>query len=275
MIQRLLTALHLLDLDIVLGVIAGGALARRAGHTDLPDVWFMVVPAVTWAIYVVDRLLDVWRRHGQPSTIRHAFHQRHRNALTAAVSAVLIAIGFVIVRTPLPASMWIAAVAGMVLVSMHQALHRVASTPARGIVKDANVIITYCVAIWSVPLIDAPIGPTLLLTLSVHVIATFVIVVEESIADVDVDARLDQPSMARAVGPAVLRRLSKIAVALGALATGALYVWDPVLAVVCAMMIIASFLLPALFRTALPMPVRRSVAELVLSIPLLLFVLAR
>lgn len=273
MIPRLLTALHLLDLDIVLGVIAGGALARRAGHADLPHVWFAVVPAVTWTIYVVDRLLDVWRRQGQPSTIRHAFHQRHRTVLTMAVAVVLVLIGMMIVRTPLPTSMWIAAVAGVVLVGAHQALHRITSTPARGLVKDVNVIVTYGFAIWSVPLIDAPIGPTLLLALCVHVIAAFLIVVEESIADVDVDARLDQPSMARSVGPGALRRLSKIAVMFGILASVTLLIWDPVLAVVCSAMIMGSALLPRLFRTSLPMPVRRSVAELVLAIPLLLFVI--
>jgi 4-hydroxybenzoate polyprenyltransferase len=273
MIRRLLTTLHLLDLDIVLGVIAGGLLARHATHTTLPAPWFVVVPLTAWIVYVVDRLADNARRDDDASTLRHAFHARHRKPLTVAVALAALVLTGIVATTPLPSAMWHAAGGGVLMVAMHQALQRMGPRAWRGLFKDANVVLTYTFAIWATPLgLTQSMEYTWILACLAHLLVVIVIVIEESLADVDVDTRHDDPSIARSVGHSALRRAAHLC-ALAATACGiAVTLHDHLLGGVIIAMSAAAAALPRVFRAALPLPVRRACAELVLSIPFILLV---
>ncbi len=88
--------LHLLNLDIVLGVIIGhimfAKLPNRYGEINIPTL--IVLGAVTWIIYIVDRYLDN-HKPLENQTVRHEFHAKHQNPLSFLVGFLFIlSLGF-------------------------------------------------------------------------------------------------------------------------------------------------------------------------------------
>jgi hypothetical protein len=86
-----LGALHLLNLDVVLGAIIGyiffAKLPNRYGEINIPTM--IVLGACTWIIYIIDRLLDNLKPI-ENQTVRHHFHAKYQKQLLILVGFLLI-----------------------------------------------------------------------------------------------------------------------------------------------------------------------------------------
>lgn len=65
-----------LSLDVVAGVLANMIAVNFCFHLNMPLVWFLGLPAATWAVYLSDHLLDL-KKHTHQLSSRHEFVKRH------------------------------------------------------------------------------------------------------------------------------------------------------------------------------------------------------
>ncbi len=267
--------IHFLNLDIVAGVIASAILAERVCNCILPAGWWFVIPVAAWLIYTLDRVLDDNRASGDYPTLRHAFHHRNRRALLIACVILAPACAIVAVLT-LPPFTWIIALCAGALVAIHHLAQHLFTSRWLSVLKDVNVVVTYTAAIWSVPVILSPDpGRVVVMTIACIVLVTWAIVVVESIADVDIDTALHQPSVARALGPRGTTAMVTASIGLAvALALGIMTADVPA-GTVLLLMCLTTTCLPMLFRSGIDRPITRLLAELVLSLPYLLLFFAR
>lgn len=259
---------HILSFDIVAGILGAGVLAEHALAVSLPWAWWICVPGAAWVVYTADRLLDAARVSEAYPTLRHRFHRQHRHLLTVAVAVVAGAT--LVAACWLPWWCWLVAAGAGTLVVAHHAAQRRAGSPWLGAVKDLNVTLTYTAAVWAVPVVLAPATPTLFFVITAVVAITAAIVIEESVADIDVDTALDQPSIARSLGERASRFAARSAVTVSAAATLPVAAHDAATGAVLMAMTLSAGALGYVFRRRWPRPYQRLVAELTLALPLLL-----
>lgn len=194
-----------LNIEVALGLAAIALVASRTIGVELTWAWYIVVPLVTWSVYTLDRIIDSHRPDTTPQTGRHAFHARYRRPLLICV--VLAAISAAVVAAiQFPAVYWQVAIALGLLTALHLALQRTRGQWA-AILKDLNVVVTYTLSAWAIPLVDgwmqhrleataAVWMPALWLTLAVVMIDVLLL----SLIDRDEDAGAGRPSIAVALG---------------------------------------------------------------------------
>ncbi|MEN7548949.1 hypothetical protein AAG747_13585 [Rapidithrix thailandica] len=74
--------IRVLSLDIVVGACVGALFVASLVKVNLPWLLLADLALSVWLIYTFDHLLDARKITHLPSTFRHAFHQRHANALS-------------------------------------------------------------------------------------------------------------------------------------------------------------------------------------------------
>ncbi len=196
-----------LNIEVALGLVAIAVVASRSIGVSLPWTWYVVVPLVTWAVYTLDRIIDSRHPELTPNTGRHAFHARYRRPLLVSVlSAVLIAGVVAVIDFPLP--YWLTAIALGTLTLLHLALQRT-GTRVAGVIKDLNVMVTFTMSAWAIPLVEGALAhrlepmlsawlPTLGITLALVMIDVLLL----SLIDRDEDAGAGRPSISVALGTA-------------------------------------------------------------------------
>lgn len=191
-----------LNIEVVLGLVALAQLAAWSLHTQLPPLWYAVVPLATWALYTLDRIIDSGDASGVPQTGRHTFHARHRRGLLlAACGAIVLAVVVAVIAFPL--RYWLAAVILGCATLSHLLLQR-SRSPHMAVLKDVNVATTFTLAAWAIPFADASSSiirsmswlPLFLLTLELVMVDVILL----SRLDAEDDARHGRPSIAVVLG---------------------------------------------------------------------------
>lgn len=202
-------ALKYLNLEILLLLSTCMLIAEHVVHVSLPVTAYIVVPAATWAVYTIDRLVD--SRTSTLTTGRHAFHRRNARWLipTAGVSLLMAAVLAVIT---FPAAFWIAGCLVAAWTLLHIPLQR-SHRKRWAVVKDLNVGIVFTVAAWILPFTQwlaacNRVGIVEWLPLFGIMLCTIVIdILLLSQIDYEHDAVRHLPSIAVALGPSAIRQI--------------------------------------------------------------------
>lgn len=204
-------SLRYLNIEVALGVVTLSLIAQRLTNVALPLSWYIVVPLTTWAVYTVDRILDVRHSSNMDLAGRHQFAIRHQRSLgilalfAAATAAVVAVLAF-------PLSYWIAASTLCVFTLLHRLFQRT-TRPLNSIIKDTNVAVTYTASAWAIPIVS--VGAS---AITFEITATFIAMVMVvmsgviwlSLLDHDRDARRGDPSIAVVLGAKRARVLISI-----------------------------------------------------------------
>lgn len=188
-----------LNIEVALGVVALSFIAQRTLGIHLPISWYTIVPPAVWALYTLDRIIDVRQSSASDLSGRHQFSLRHRRVLTT-LSCVVLASAFLLAVWQFPASYWLIAVGLGLLTASHQLWQRSVS-PLTFVIKDVNVAVVYTVGSWSIPI--AMHGGLDLEGSCVLAAVTAIVLVDVmwlSVIDEPRDARLKAPSIAVALG---------------------------------------------------------------------------
>ncbi len=257
--------IHLLSIDIVLGVLGGGAYASMVLGVTLPMAWWFVVPGAAWCVYTIDRILDARRIGTDYPTIRHQFHVRHAAAMVRGVGVIGVATVAVGVGTLPPVAIGIG-LGVACLFGLHHVFQRSTRSPLFSVVKDINVAVAYGLAIWGVPVYMASeIDLPMIAAIAAHMSMVVATIVAEARADVDMDTRLGQPNIARVL---TQRGTAVVHVMFAAILVGAAWmVTAEVLPIVIGWLLLL-LVLPRIFATRWPMPIRRMIGECTLALPL-------
>lgn len=199
--------LRYLNIEVALGVVALSIIAQRTLNVHLPSSWYFVVPATTWAIYVLDRVLDA-RTADDDLSGRHLFARRNQRPLLI-FSGITLSASAIVALVMFPLSYWIAAIILGALTVSHRLLQRT-TRPLISIIKDVNVAVVYTLSAWAVPVIIDN-GTRLSAQHVAIVIAMTLLVLCDvlwlSIIDQDRDARRGDASMAVVLGLRTSRRV--------------------------------------------------------------------
>jgi 4-hydroxybenzoate polyprenyltransferase len=179
--------------------VALSFIAQRTLGIHLPFSWYTIVPPAVWALYTLDRIMDV--RHSGEGDLsgRHRFTLQHRRVLTA-LSCVVLAVVFLLAVWQFPASYWLIAMGLGILTASHQLWQRSVS-PLAFVIKDVNVAVVYTVGSWSIPIVmHGGLDPGASFVLAAVTTIVLVDVMWLSVIDQPRDARLKAPSIAVALG---------------------------------------------------------------------------
>jgi len=194
-----------LNIEVALGLVAIAVVASHTLGVDLPWSWYVVAPLVTWAVYTLDRIIDSRRPESTPNTGRHAFHARYRRPLLIIVVVAIVVSGTTALMD-FPLRYWLAAVGLGILTILHLALQRTAYRWV-AVLKDLNVVVTYTLSAWAIPLVEGALAGTLrthmsvwLPTFGITLALVLIDVLLLSLIDRDEDAGAGRPSIAVALG---------------------------------------------------------------------------
>jgi 4-hydroxybenzoate polyprenyltransferase len=210
--------LRYLNIEVALGVVALSIIAQRTLNIQLPSSWYFVVPVTTWAIYVLDRVLDA-RTTDDDLSGRHQFARRNQRSLFM-LSSIALAASAVVALVMFPLSYWIAAIILGALTVSHRLLQRT-TRPLISIFKDVNVAVVYTLSAWAVPVIIDNGSMLSAQHVAIVIVTTLLVLCDVlwlSIIDHDRDARRGDASMAVVLGVQTSRRVIR------AMATTALLV---------------------------------------------------
>lgn len=87
--DQVLDFAHLLSLDIAAGALGSAALAASMLHAHLPRVSWLLLPALIWIFFTLNKLSTTRLVRSPSKRPRQEFHQRH--FVTLAVTVVLLA----------------------------------------------------------------------------------------------------------------------------------------------------------------------------------------
>ena len=205
----LVPALKYLNLEILLLLSTCMLVAEHVLHVSLPVTAYIVVPAATWAVYTIDRLVD--SRTTTLTTGRHAFHRRNARWLTptAGVSLLMAA---VLAALSFPATFWLAGGVVGLWTLLHIPLQR-SHRKRWAVVKDLNVGIVFTVAAWILPFTQwlascNRVGIVEWLPLFGIMLCTIIMdILFLSQLDYNHDKQQQLPSIAVALGWSTMRRL--------------------------------------------------------------------
>jgi len=264
-IKRAVIIVHVMSVDIALGVCGCMVLCTTSLDVVIPWQWYVTLPLATWAVYILDRLLDIRRTTVEDSTYRHGMVRMYQRPLSMLALVLLIISGALALTTPNVSNMWPLPAIASVAVVFHFWIQRLPSTAFTGILKDVNVIATYTIGTVAIPALHMPTPVTALPIASAIALATTAIVCVESLADLPTDIAASKPSIAQALPPFATPAIAAIA----ALGIAALATWIHPIMYAQAVAIAA---LPMVFRSTVALPIKRAYAECILALPLLLLI---
>jgi 4-hydroxybenzoate polyprenyltransferase len=85
---------NLLSLDVVLGALAGMYFFAHLLGVKLNQEVYLLLALTVWIIYTLDHLMDAKKAKGGPSSLRHAFHLKHKRGIQ---SFLILAFVFVVI----------------------------------------------------------------------------------------------------------------------------------------------------------------------------------
>ncbi len=150
--EGLLTIARHLSLDVVLGSVCVGAMAKYISYAPLPAVWWFLLPAGVWLTYTLDHLLDAARVGPSAQTARHRFHALHFRAIKRAFIVVFAAA--CIAALFLPVDLWVFGLVMIAVSGLHLWLNRrIGSTIRPWLAKELAVAFVYAAGIFGGPFI--------------------------------------------------------------------------------------------------------------------------
>lgn len=144
--------LHYLSLDVVAGTVLSYAAASRLpdGTSPVDGLTALVLGLAVWAIYTLDRLLDL-RKPTALVTARHDFHRQHQRWLWWAVGAAALGAG--VLSFWLPASVWRFGIGlGVITAGYLAVVSRLAGRNIGQIFKEPLTALIFTAGIWGVAL---------------------------------------------------------------------------------------------------------------------------
>ncbi len=139
--------IHVLSLDVCLGVLGSGALATVITGARMKTAWWLLLPLSVWVIYTLDHLLDGKKVGPGSINPRHKFHYDHFKILSilcsiaAFVSALL---AFLLLRE-------IVLIGGAILAALAFLHLGIARWGKLRFGKEFSVALIYSLGVWFGP----------------------------------------------------------------------------------------------------------------------------
>jgi len=271
--MRLLRLVQGLSLDVVLGAVAGGALAVFVTGADVPASWWFVLAAATWVVYTADHLADARRAGPGATNARHRLHAHHAGWLTGIAGVAAIAVTATAWATLPPRALVAGGIVGGLVLGHLAGVLR--SFP-RAFPKELSVALVYGAGIWCGPLaLAARLDVWHATALALHLAAALLYLMFYALCDRVVDAADGSPSIAVTRGSVAVRgamdRIAVPAAVLAALGAAAAPGLRPAFATLLVVLAVPVWL--ARVRAAVAPDGRGRLAELALvalAVPLLL-----
>lgn len=226
--RRVYQIARILSLDVVIGAIASGSLAKYWLDQEMPLIWWLALPLSVWVIYTADHLLDAYRLKERASTPRHKFHYRFFKPILVVWAIALISC-MTWIPFMAPPELWILGyvMGGIVLVHLGL-VYWVGERISWLFTKEFGVGIIYAAGVWGGPLIfgwgEWPEG-----TVAVFVqffLMALINLLFFSLYEREIDEKDGHTSFVRAIGPRRARGL------IGAIAFAVLVIGFGVMGVV-------------------------------------------
>ena len=273
--------MRFLSIEVALGLCAIYVMACTVLSVEIRPTWFLVVPLACWAVYTIDRILDSRKPESTPDTGRHQFHVRHRTTLSALAGVALV-ISAATAVIDFPLHYWYTAVPLGGLTLLHSLLQRTHST-AMSIIKDLNVVLTYTVSAWALPIVDRFLevdifmhrgspSPYWIAVYAAMLLLVLIDVILLSRIDADEDRKAGRPSIAVALGNTSSQSLV-LFLTLIVLSLASTLLWGGLASVAILLFTMSFAYVLLLLRHPKDPDVARLVIESVLVLPLLLLML--
>ncbi|EPG64615.1 LA_0991 family prenyltransferase-like protein [Leptospira wolffii] len=190
--------IHVLSLDICLGVIGSGALATSVTGAKMKPAWWILLPLSVWVIYTLDHLLDGQKSGTDSVNPRHKFHYDYRKPLIVACSVaalVCAALALLLLRE-------IVLLGGAILAALAFLHLGIARWGRLRFGKEFSVALIYTLGVWFGPLLIVGFRswavPVLLL---LFFLGTVLNLVMNSLMEADLDAKEGQVYLLSALSP--------------------------------------------------------------------------
>ncbi|TGK44652.1 LA_0991 family prenyltransferase-like protein [Leptospira andrefontaineae] len=234
---------HVLSLDICLGVLGSGALATIVTGAKMKTVWWFLLPLSVWVIYTLDHLLDGKKVGENSINPRHKFHYDHSKILTilctiaAIISAVL---AFLLLRE-------IVLLGGVLLAALAVLHLGIARWGKIRFGKEFSVALIYTLGVWFGPLLIVGFRSwTSPILLFLFFLGTVLNLVMNSLMEAELDAKEGQVYLLGVLSPKLAKewvlRLSLLGFLAALVLAGGIRKWAPgtsvsaslVIALICA-----------------------------------------
>ncbi|TGK06481.1 prenyltransferase [Leptospira fletcheri] len=186
--------IHVLSLDICLGVSGSGAYAATVTGAKMKWAWWLLLPLSVWVVYTVDHLLDGWRIGTDSVNPRHSFHHKHAKILMFfAGSGIVVcgAVSFLFLRE-------IVFIGGLVLAFAALGHLLLAAWGGIRMGKEFSVAFIYTLGVWFGPI--AVVGFrswTVVLLLSLFFGGTVLNLIMNSLMEAELDEKEGQSYLLR------------------------------------------------------------------------------
>lgn len=203
--------IRLLSIDIVLGVLAGGIYAVKIFNISVPLVFWLLLPATVWFIYIADHLTDGLKAAFKPVSAKYRFYLVHAKTFLYTLLFIFL-FNIVLFIVYLGHYLRIFGVVAAFLVLIYFAVHNLSGKNNRYFMqKEILIALVYTFGIFGAPLwISGKIEPWQVLILTGYMAMALANVLICSLYDVEADKAMNQSSMATRKGT----RLTRLAIAL-------------------------------------------------------------
>lgn len=203
--QKLLYVIEVLSLDICVGVLGSGALARYVLKSNMKCAWWLLLPASVWVVYTADHLMDARKVGVTAKNARHDFHARYFRVLatTAAAMALLCLVTAVLYLKE-------EVVAGGLLIAGLSVMHVMLAYWGKvKFGKEVSVAVIYVCGVWLSPWINRTVVPTYFefLSFGFFLFAVVLNLFMNSVIEYRIDRADGQVFLLESVPRALLRRL--------------------------------------------------------------------
>lgn len=190
--------IHVLSLDICLGVVGSGALAAAVTGAKMKSAWWVLLPLSVWVIYTLDHLLDGQRSGENSVNPRHRFHFENYRiliilcSLAALVCAVL---ALLLLRE-------VVLLGGAILAALALLHLGIARWGRLRFGKEFSVALIYTLGVWFGPLLIVGFRNwTAPILLGLFFLGTVLNLVMNSLMEADMDAQEGQVYLLSALSP--------------------------------------------------------------------------
>ncbi|TGK07806.1 prenyltransferase [Leptospira semungkisensis] len=194
--------IHVLSLDICLGVLGSGALATAVTGARMKTAWWLLLPLSVWVIYTLDHLLDGKKVGANSVNPRHKFHYDHFRILSllCGIAAVVsLVLAFLLLREIV--------LLGGVLLSILAFLHLgLARWGKVRFGKEFSVALIYTLGVWFGPLLIVGFRSwTVPILLFLFFLGTILNLIMNSLMEAELDAKEGQVYLLGALSPKLAR----------------------------------------------------------------------
>ena len=170
---------------------------------EMPNVWYITLPLATWAIYLTDHLIDVYRTQVEHATPRHQYVKTHTRQIAILVFLLCSVVIYFLVGA-FHLTVFICGAILSVFVALHFILVRI--NPQKKWIannKELAVACIYAMGIYSVPLlVKFSSGETMVIPMICFLLflaLVFMNLLMVSIIEFDIDKQLENSTWVIAV----------------------------------------------------------------------------